>query len=114
MSSRQGSIRQQVQCHKVSVPTIGVASKSTDGIVEIQYPDCTKLMVIPPELGGGVTFTNASGTCMQYTTTDDMPRIVRERFDQMPIVLSYLSSQASECTPLTSRPVQPPLLKFLR
>lgn len=75
---------------RVTVPGIGVASQLPEGVVEVMYPDGSRLTVTQPEQGGGVTYTQINGNQCHYTAKDELPEIVRIRLTQIPIVIKHL------------------------
>lgn len=90
-------------------------------MVEVAYPDGSRLSVIQPEHGGGVTFKPVHGHLMRYKATDELPELVRTRLKQMPAVIEQLMAHNSNI--LTS-PVfnklgnnqyqTPPIMRFFR
>lgn len=95
-----------------------------DGVVEVTYPDGSRLSVIQPDQGGGITYTHTNGIQSHYTATDSLPETVRDRLKQIPIVIKHLmahnvnSYQNSPilspagtypCTPVSRKCLQPPI-----
>lgn len=97
-----------------------------EGVVEVTYPDGSRLSVIQAEQGGGITFTHTNGSQSYYTATDELPELVRTRLTQIPIVIkhlmahnanTYYNSPASggyACTPVNRKCAQqtPPMRYF--
>lgn len=112
---------------KVKIPGIGIASQLPEGIVEITYPDGSRLSVTQPEHGGGVRFTETDGNQAHYTATDVLPDLVRTRLTQIPIVIKHLmaynmyktspdiaSSAGYTCTPVSRKIIQQPQSQQMR
>lgn len=101
---------------KVIVPGIGVATQLPEGVVEVTYPDGSRLAVKQPENGGGVTFTQTNGSQCHYTSKDELPEVVRVRLTQMPIVIKQLMHQNTSsmpiCTPVSNKCIQPQIKYF--
>lgn len=103
---------------KVIVAGIGVATQLPDGVVEVTYPDGTRLAVKQPEHGGGggITFTQCNGSQCHYTARDEVPDVVRVRLTQMPIVIKQLMNQNTTpmqlCTPVSNKCLQPQMKYF--
>lgn len=104
---------------KVIVPGIGIASKSPEGVLEVVYQDGSRLALRPPDLGGGITFTQMNGSTCHYNTTSDeytLPDVVRNRLNQMEIVVKYLmfhNNPPVPCTPVSNKCIQQQM-KFFR
>ncbi|XP_031631737.1 serine/threonine-protein kinase PLK4 [Contarinia nasturtii] len=105
---------------KVIVPGIGIASQSPEGVVEVLYQDGSRLALHTPEQGGGITFTQMNGSTCHYNASNDdysIPEIVRNRLNQMEIVVKYLmahnSSHVPLCTPVSNKCMQQQM-KFFR
>lgn len=109
---------------KVKIPGIGVATQLPEGIVEVVYPDGSRLSVTQPEHGGGVIFTQMNGTQTHYTATDELPELVRIRLTQVPIVIKHLmahnlyknspevvSSGGYTCTPVSRKQQMPRIFR---
>lgn len=101
---------------RVNVPGIGVATQLPEGVVEVSYPDGSRLSVTQPEQGGGVTYTQINGNKCHYTAKDELPEIVRIRLTQIPIVIKHLMAKNSTemaavngfmCTPINKKCTQP-------
>lgn len=84
---------------KVVIPGIGVATQLPEGIVEVSYPDETRISVKQPHHGGGVTFTQSNGNQYHYTAKDELPELLRIRLTQMPIVLTHLMTNNMKNSP---------------
>lgn len=101
---------------KVIVPGIGVACRLPGGVVEVCYPDGSRLAVGLSGHGGGITFTQTNGSQCHYTNRDDPPQLVRTKLEQMPNVLKCLMENSNPtvplCTPVSNRCMQPQ--KFFR
>lgn len=76
-------------------------------MVEVIYPDGSRLSVIQPEQGGGVTFKQSNGLQMRYNANDELPELVRTRLRQMPIVIKQLMAHNTNIlnSPVYSTPV---------
>lgn len=106
---------------RVIVPGIGIASQQIDGVVEVLYPDNSRLAVKQPEQGGGITYTEPNGSQCHYTAREmvhiELPDMVRDRLKQIPIVINHLMAHNSptmpSCTPASNKCMQPQM-KFFR
>lgn len=56
------------------------------GIIQVQFPDGSHVSVIPPNQGGGITFTQTTGSSTHFSPQDDLPTVVREKLAQLPQV----------------------------
>lgn len=90
-------------------------------MVEVTYPDGSRLSVIQPEQGGGVTFKQANGILMRYKATDELPELVRTRLQQMPIVIQQLMahnktilSSPVYSTPVNKKYPKPNTMRYFR
>lgn len=105
---------------KVIVPGIGIASQLTDGVVEVVYPDGSRLAVKQPEQGGGVIYSQINGSQCHYTARDELPDVVRTKLTQIPIVIKHLMAHTSHitsppmqlCTPVSNKCIQPQMKYF--
>ncbi|XP_055383593.1 serine/threonine-protein kinase PLK4 [Condylostylus longicornis] len=73
-----------------NIPGIGRAVQLSQGVVEIQFYDSTKLSVIPTSIGGGITFTNSNGSSTHYANVENLPKLVREKYSNVPTVIKHL------------------------
>lgn len=80
---------------KVNVPGIGTAVQLPNGEVRVKYSDGTQLWVDGKH---HVRFQYADGNIVNYLDTENIPRPIMEKLQQMPRVLKYLMP-----TPVTQR-----------
>lgn len=97
----------QTAIEKVTVPGIGIASQMSDGVVEVVYPDGSRLAVKQPEQGGGIIFSQMNGTQYHYTARDELPEIVRNKLTHIPTVITHLIAHRNPtmplCTPVSNK-----------
>jgi polo-like kinase 4 len=86
---------------KVHIPGVGTAIELSQGVVQIHYSDGSKLSVIPPNQGGGVTYSQFGGANQHFSSHDEIPRCVQDRLAQLPTVKKYLLAASNASTPLT-------------
>lgn len=83
-----------------------ICTQLPDGVVEVTYSDGSRLSVIQPDQGGGVTYTHTNGSQLHYTATESLPDTVRDRLTQIPIVIKHL--MAHNANSLQSSPIMSP------
>ncbi|XP_012155666.1 serine/threonine-protein kinase PLK4 isoform X2 [Ceratitis capitata] len=80
------AVQPNVPIRKINIPGIGIATELSHGIVQVQFPDGSLVSVIPTNQGGGITFTQTSGSSTHFGPQDDLPFVVREKLAQLPQV----------------------------
>lgn len=72
---------------KVTLPGIGTAIQLPSGEVRVQYPDGTQLWVDGKH---HVRYQYSDGHLSTYSDTDNIPRQIMEKVQQMPKILKHL------------------------
>ncbi|XP_055903929.1 serine/threonine-protein kinase PLK4 [Eupeodes corollae] len=90
--SHASAVQSNIPIKRVNVPGIGIATELSHGIVQIQYHDGSNISVIPQEQGGGITFTQSCGTSTHFAHHDDLPHLVREKLNDLPLVMKHLNN----------------------
>lgn len=93
---------------KTMIPGIGHVALLSDGTIEINYNDGTRVVVLTEEQGGGILFSmDKIHQPIRYSENDLMPEIVRNKFSQLPNILSHLKQRDGDvvATVVTSTPV---------
>lgn len=89
----------------VSVPGIGNASQYTQGVVQVDYEDGSRLSVIPPEQGDGVTYSKYGCMPKHYSKNDQLPDEIRTKLLKFQsVILKHLME-----SPVISASGQPTL-----
>ncbi|XP_055856439.1 serine/threonine-protein kinase PLK4 [Episyrphus balteatus] len=91
-NSNSAAVHSNVPIKRVNVPGIGIATELSHGIVQIQYHDGSHISVIPQEQGGGITFTQSCGTSTHFAHHEDLPHLVREKLNDLPLVTRHLNN----------------------
>ncbi|CRL04343.1 CLUMA_CG017436, isoform A [Clunio marinus] len=106
-----------VQEKTVIIPGVGNVVQMFDGTVEIQYLDGSLITVLTPERGSGFFYSSSTSSGNKNTQPihfngindlNTMPKIVHEKFKQLPHVLQQLKNRFGGMT--TSTPIQNPVL----
>lgn len=72
---------------KVTIPGIGQAVQLPNGEVRVRYNDGTQLWLDGKHQ---IRYQYSDGNFVNYNDSDNIPRFVREKLEQMPKILKYL------------------------
>uniref|UniRef100_A0A336KJJ4 Serine/threonine-protein kinase PLK4 n=1 Tax=Culicoides sonorensis TaxID=179676 RepID=A0A336KJJ4_CULSO len=100
----------------VNIPGIGKASQYTQGVVEVDYEDGSKLSVIPPEQGDGVTYSKYGCMPKHYSKNDQLPDDIRGKLQKFQsIILKHLmDSPIIDCGQKTAPIHRSSSMRYLR
>jgi len=93
-----------VPTKRCNIPGIGVATQLSMGVIQIHYADGSKISIIPKDQGGGITYNNVGGipthfnidyTSDQFNTNTQLPQLLKERLQHLPIIIKHLNMQSS-------------------
>lgn len=87
-------VQKNVVTRLVTVPGIGTASQLTHGVIQVSYQDGSKLSVIPEDQGGGVTYAEYGGINKHYSDKDELPKVIRDKLEQIPLIIKHLKNSA--------------------
>ena len=124
-SSRTGTMPSKssnfsnIAVKKCNIPGIGTAVQLSQGVIQVQYLDGSKLSIIPPEQGGGVSYAQFPNAPLQHFSPDDdqLPAALRDRIEQMPVVLKNLKMTSAPSIPynfVENNTPKTPMSRFLR
>lgn len=87
---------------KVFVPRIGWGTQLSNGEVRVQFTDSTEVSIQSSPMV--VRYTDSKGHTTMYKESDQLPQLVREKLETLPLVMTKLEvAQAASVARLSSR-----------